>query len=102
MSSEQLKPLIDHLATLQDISPKRAEHLVEEVVAFFDESVESFVRRRHGELKAQGLRNDQIYDIVTDELSQWRFKTSSLSPRQLRRIIYEQGAAREKPVAIPE
>ncbi len=62
--------------------------MVAEVVAYFSESVEEFVRRRHGELRARGLTNDQIFPGIAGELTARRVAAPELSLRQLRRIVY--------------
>jgi hypothetical protein len=62
--------------------------LLEDLLAFTDESVEEFVRRRHGELQREGLRNDSIYRRLAAETAAGRFRGPELSPRQVRRIIY--------------
>lgn len=85
---EQLSPLVDQLVLSQGVSPGRARHLIEEVLAYFDESVDEYVRRRHRELQFSGLKNDRIYDLIAAEVGEWRFPASALSVRQVRRIIY--------------
>ncbi len=62
--------------------------MVAEVLRYFDEPVEAFVRRRHHELRQRGLRNDQIFAAVGAELSGRRVIPPALTARQLRRIVY--------------
>jgi hypothetical protein len=62
--------------------------LLEDLWAFTDESLEDFVRRRHGELQREGLRNEAIYRRVALEAKAGRFTCPELSLRQVRRIIY--------------
>jgi hypothetical protein len=62
--------------------------LLEELWAFTDERVEDFVRRRHGELQREGLRNDAIYRRLAAETAVGRYRGPELSLRQVRRIIY--------------
>jgi hypothetical protein len=62
--------------------------LLEELWAFTDETEEEFVRRRHGELQREGLRNDAIYRRLASETAASRFRGPELSLRQVRRIIY--------------
>jgi hypothetical protein len=50
------------------LSPGEAARVVADVLAYFAESVEGFVRRRHAELRARGLTNDQIFEHVAAEL----------------------------------
>ncbi|MFC7583741.1 hypothetical protein ACFQYP_08190 [Nonomuraea antimicrobica] len=42
--------------------------MVADVLAYFSESVEEFVRRRHGELKTRGFTNDEIFPRIAGEL----------------------------------
>ncbi|MEV7969236.1 hypothetical protein AB0O34_25100 [Sphaerisporangium sp. NPDC088356] len=80
--------LIAHLTRTTSLGPGEATRVVAEVVAYFSESVEEFVRRRHGEMKARGLTNEQIFPAIAAELSARRVAAPELSLRQLRRIVY--------------
>lgn len=80
--------LIRHLHRVTGLSEDRCRHLVGEVVAFFDESVEDYVRRRHAELKTYGSRNDAIFEQLRTELVGRVVRAPGLSVRQLRRIVY--------------
>ncbi|MEU9889355.1 hypothetical protein AB0M95_03715 [Sphaerisporangium sp. NPDC051017] len=80
--------LITHLTRTTSLGPGEAARVVAEVVAYFSESVEEYVRRRHGEMKARGLTNDQIFPGIAAELSARRVAAPELSLRQLRRIVY--------------
>jgi hypothetical protein len=65
-----------------------AERLIAEVVGYFSEPAQTFVRRRHGELKARGLTNDQAFQQIAAELQQRLVSPPEYSQRQLRRIVY--------------
>ncbi len=65
-----------------------ATRVVEEVLDHFREPVEGFVRRRHRELKAEGLANAGIFDCIAGELSSRPVAAPRLSERQIRRMIY--------------
>ena len=65
-----------------------AARLVEEVVAYYSESVEEYVTRRHRELRAEELQNDAIFERVAAEVRTRRFAAPPLSQRQIRRLIY--------------
>jgi hypothetical protein len=67
--------LIAHLGRTSRLSRPEAEWLVQEVVAFFSESLEDFVARRHREFQERGLRNDAIYARISEE------SPSAASPR---------------------
>lgn len=80
--------LVDHLCRHSSMTAVDAEKLVAEVLAYYSESVDSFVRRRHLELQTQGLNNQSCFERIRDELYGRRFVTAALSTRQIRRIIY--------------
>ena len=83
---------IDELAEhLQRTSPLRAgeaRRVVEEVLAWFDEDLESFVRRRHRELRRAGCANPAAFARIREELATRRVAAPRLSERQIRRVIY--------------
>ena len=63
--------------------------MVTDVAAYFSETVEQFVRRRHAELHDNGnKRNDDIWPQLAAEPKARRFRAEDLSERQLRRIVY--------------
>ncbi|MFF5207289.1 hypothetical protein [Streptosporangium sp. NPDC000396] len=70
------------------LGPGEAARVVADVLAYFSEPVEEFVRRRHAELKARGLVNDEIFRRIAAELPARRVAAPELSLRQLRRIVY--------------
>jgi hypothetical protein len=80
--------LIAHLTRTTPLGPGEAARVVADVLSYFSESTEEFVRRRHGELQARGLTNDEIFPRVAAELRGRRVAAAELSLRQLRRIIY--------------
>jgi hypothetical protein len=80
--------LVTHLARTSPLSPSEAARIVAEVVGYFGESVEEFVRRRHRELKAGGLTNEQAFALIAAELPARRVAPPRLSMRQLRRVVY--------------
>ena len=84
-----LKPLVDHLCASSPLQAEEAEKLVAEVVAFFSETPDEFVRRRHREMRAEGrASNEQIFSRIEAELSRQVFAAPRLSRRQIRRIVY--------------
>jgi hypothetical protein len=89
MSDErQFEELVQRLTRTSALSAREADHLIEEVLAFLDESIEQFVRRRHGELQRAGLNNAGIYHQLMVESAGRRFRAPELTTRQLRRLIY--------------
>ncbi|MCE7080530.1 hypothetical protein [Streptomyces sp. ST2-7A] len=80
--------LIDHLIRTTPLGRGEAVRVVLDVLAYFDETVEDYVRRRHRELQARGLRNAAIFEVVSEELRHRAVAPPELSLRQLRRIVY--------------
>ena len=62
--------------------------MVADVLGYFSEAPEEYVRRRHRELKARGLTNDQAFARIAAEIPQRRYAPPEFSLRQLRRIVY--------------
>src|ERR1700722_8446479 len=65
-----------------------AVRVVKDINAYYDETVEEYVRRRHTELKNKSRKNNVIWPEIAAEIAQRRFKAPDLTDRQLRRIIY--------------
>jgi len=80
--------LVIHLERTMGISPAAAARVIAEVLAYFEETPEQFVRRRHHELRGQQIKNETIFAQLTAELQQRRFAAPPLSRRQIRRLIY--------------
>ncbi|MFI0778383.1 hypothetical protein [Streptomyces sp. NPDC021212] len=80
--------LIDHLVRSTPLSRGEAARVVLDVLAYFDETTEEFVRRRHRELQSGGLTNTDIFERITAELPYRAVAPPELSLRQLRRIVY--------------
>nr|WP_219466628.1 hypothetical protein [Nonomuraea rhizosphaerae] len=80
--------LVVHLTRTSNLGPGEAARVVADVLSYFSETSEQFVRRRHGELKARGLTNDRIFPRIATELPARRVAAPDLSLRQLRRIVY--------------
>jgi len=83
-----LMELASHLARTTRLTPAEAQRVIDEVLAFLDETPETFVRRRHLELQSRGLDNRAIFTQLERELVGRRFRAPQLSIRQIRRIIY--------------
>ena len=80
--------LVDHVAASTGLPDAEAARVVDDVVAYFMESTEHFVRRRHRELKSVGLRNPEIWTRLGHELADRVVAAPTLTDRQLRRIVY--------------
>ena len=80
--------LVAHLVRSTPLNEAEADRVLADVVAWFAEPVPDFVRRRHRQLAARGLTNDQIFAALATELSERLFPAPPLSSRQLRRLVY--------------
>ncbi|MFT5693899.1 MAG: hypothetical protein ACI92E_003242 [Oceanicoccus sp.] len=88
-NKSNLSPLLNHLGNTSNLSSAEAEKLVAEVIAYFSETPESFVQRRHTELQQiDGYSNARIYRRIEEELAELVFAAPELSQRQIRRMIY--------------
>jgi hypothetical protein len=88
VAQQPFDDLIAHVTQSSALGAGEAERLIAEVVGYFSEPAETFVRRRHGELKARGLTNDRAFQQIAAELRQRLVAPPQYSQRQLRRIIY--------------
>ena len=80
--------LVDHLVRSTSLQHGEAVRVVLDVLAYFDETTEEFVRRRHRELQSRGLHNPEIFERIAGELPHRAVAPPELSLRQLRRIVY--------------
>ncbi|SFB01137.1 hypothetical protein SAMN05216266_103265 [Amycolatopsis marina] len=80
--------LVRHIAGSTGLPAPTAARVVADVVAYFSETTEQYVRRRHGELHRRGHRNAQIWTMLGAELAARPFAADRLTERQLRRIVY--------------
>jgi hypothetical protein len=80
--------LVDHLTRSTPLSRGEALRVVQDVLAYFDETTEEYVRRRHRELQAQGLVNATIFEQIGADLKYRAVAPPELTLRQLRRIVY--------------
>jgi hypothetical protein len=81
--------LARYLAASTGLPHSTTIRVIADINAYYDETVEDFVRRRHAELRARGDKNDEIWPRITAELDNRRFRAAELTDRQLRRIVYE-------------
>ncbi|GAB2977979.1 hypothetical protein LWP59_38905 [Amycolatopsis acidiphila] len=80
--------LVRHIAGSTGLPVPVAERVIADVIAYYRETTEEFVRRRHGELQRRGRKNAEIWQIVTTELAERPVGAGELTERQLRRIVY--------------
>jgi hypothetical protein len=80
--------LVDRVAGSTGLTSAEAARVVDDVVAWYREPVEDYVRRRHAHHRLYGRHNAEIFALIADELSGRLVCAPSLSQRQLRRIVY--------------
>jgi len=80
--------LVEYLIRTCPFSRAEAARVVADVLGYFSEPPEEFVRRRHRELKGLGLTNELAFAQIAAEIPQRRYAPPEYSLRQLRRIVY--------------
>jgi hypothetical protein len=78
----------ERLERLLGLDPVRARRAVTETIDCLGQEVDEFIADRHRELRAQGARNEAIYETIAREIPTLRFAAPRLSARQIRRRIY--------------
>ncbi len=82
------RDLIDRVAGSAGLSAAEAARVVEDVLAWYREPVEDYVRRRHAHHRLYGRRNPEIFALIAEELAGRLVAAPALTQRQLRRIVY--------------
>jgi hypothetical protein len=80
--------LVARVATTTGLPPSEAARVVQDVLAWYAEPVEDYVRRRHTALRTHGVRNEEIYAQIAAELRDRVVAPPALTERQVRRVIY--------------
>ncbi|TCP54909.1 hypothetical protein EV191_102118 [Tamaricihabitans halophyticus] len=80
--------LVRHVAASTGLPPATAARVIADVLSYFGESTEEFIRRRHRELRGKQLGNERIWAVLGAELAARPVAAPELSARQLRRIVY--------------
>ena len=88
--------LVRRVALSTGLDDATAARVVADVLAYFGQTVEEYVVRRHQELKDRNRKNDAIWPQLADELKARRFKAEELSERQLRRMVYPDRPSRTR------
>src|SRR5690349_24815598 len=79
--------LVDRVAGSTGLTRAEAARVIEDVLAWYREPVQDFVRRRHAHHHLYGRRNPQIFALIAEELTDRLVAPPPLSERQLRRMI---------------
>ncbi|MFE2097177.1 MULTISPECIES: hypothetical protein [unclassified Streptomyces] len=80
--------LVDHLTRSTPLNRGEALRVIQDVLAYFDETTQDYVRRRHRELQVQGLQNTEIFERIEADLKYRAVAPPELTLRQLRRMVY--------------
>jgi hypothetical protein len=80
--------LITRIAASTGLSAGEASRVVADVIGWYHEPVEAYVRRRHVHLQMYGKKNDEIFALIAAELAGRLVAAPGLTERQLRRIVY--------------
>ncbi len=80
--------LVAHVASSTGLASSDAERVIEDVLHWYAETAEIYVRRRQAELNADGTRNEAAFAVIASELRSRLVSPPAFSQRQLRRIVY--------------
>jgi hypothetical protein len=80
--------LVTRVSLSCGLTAPEAARMISDIVAYYSEATEDFVRRRHSRLQALGMRNPAIFAQISAELGERVVAAPLLTERQLRRIIY--------------
>jgi hypothetical protein len=88
MDDSYPQDLVRHVARSTGLDEATASRVVADVLAYFGQTVEEYVVKRHENLKSRNRKNDDNWPLIMDELRTRRFKADELTERQLRRMVY--------------
>lgn len=80
--------IVERIAVTTGLPRAVAARVVDDVLTFYRQPTEQYVRSRHVALQAEGETNDQIFAVIAAELRMRLVAAPELSERQLRRIVY--------------
>jgi hypothetical protein len=80
--------VVSHIAASTGLSPADAARVVDDVLAYYAEPADEFVRRRHQYYRSRGVKNPTAFRLIGTELDDRLVAAPRLTERQLRRIIY--------------
>jgi hypothetical protein len=80
--------LVDRIADSAGLSRDEAARVIDDVLAWYREPVEDYVRRRHAQHHLSGRHNPETFALIAHELTGRVVAPPELSERQLRRIVY--------------
>ncbi|MPZ00370.1 MAG: hypothetical protein GEU97_20790 [Actinophytocola sp.] len=80
--------LVRHVAGTTGLPENVAARVIVDVIAYYAESREEYVRRRHAELRSRGRKNVEAWTQIATELARRPVGAGEVTERQLRRIVY--------------
>lgn len=80
--------LIMRVSASTGLSCGEAARVVADVLGWYREPVDEYVRRRHAYLRTYGKHNNEIFGLIAAELRDRLVAAPDLTERQLRRIVY--------------
>ncbi len=80
--------LIMRVSASTGLSRGEAARVVADVIGWYREPVDEYVRRRHACLRTYGKHNNEIFGLIATELGDRLVAAPDLTERQLRRIVY--------------
>ena len=80
--------LVRHVAMSTGLDEATATRVVADVMAYFGQTVEEYVVKRHQDLKSRNRKNDEFGPQLAGSLLNRRFRPPEASERQLRRMVY--------------
>jgi hypothetical protein len=82
------RELVDRIAASTGLTQAEAARVVQDVLSWYREPVEDYVRRRHAQHQRERRHNPEIFALIAGELADRLVAAPALSQRQLRRIVY--------------
>jgi len=79
---------VRHLAHTYSLDETLVRRLGEEFLALTEPTVKEYIVRSHLRYQSEGLRNDEIFKRLRDEIARRRFRVETPTERQIRRFIY--------------
>ena len=77
-----------YLLSSYPVDKSMLDHLIDDLAEYFRKVPEDFIRHRHNELQLQGMKNEEIYRAIQEEMKSRLFAGPKMSLRQIRRAIY--------------
>jgi hypothetical protein len=80
--------IVRRVAESLGVTEGEARRVVGDVIAYYHEPLETYVKRRHEECRRQGKPNAETYSLIAAEIGDRVVAAPALTERQVRRIIY--------------